>query len=288
MTSSPAHHAGRGIVFAMLATLCFASLDTTSQYVGKAAPVLMAIWVRFLVQTLMMLGMLWPQRGRAMLVARRPGWQFLRGLIMVCCASGAYIALQHVPVGEFTAIMMLIPLMVTLLASLLLHERVNVLNWLLVAGGFVGALIVVRPKGDDFSVWLLLPLGLVVINAVYQIVTSHMVRSEDAGTTHFYTGLVGLVLTSVALPWVWKSMDTPVLWALLVLMGLFASVGHYLLIRAFHHTPASRLTPYMYSQIAFATLGGWVVFGHTPDAWTLTGIGLITLCGILGVRLRKA
>lgn len=287
MNPSTATHAGRGIALTALATLCFATLDTASQYVGPAAPVFMVIWVRFLVQTLMTLGLLWPERGRALLTARRPGWQALRGLLMVGCASGAYLSLQHVPVGEFTAILMLVPLTVTLLAAMLLRERVGPVNWLLVAGGLTGALVVVRPKGSDFSLWLLLPLLLVVLNALYQIVTSHMVKSEDAGTTHFYTGVVGLTLSSALLPWVWTPLRDPLLWALLALMGVFGSLGHYLLIRAYHQAPASRLAPYMYTQIAFATLGGWIVFGHAPDGWTVAGIGLIALCGVLGVRLRR-
>lgn len=280
-------HVGRGIALAVLATLCFALLDTTSQYIGAAVPVIMVIWVRFLVQTLLTLGLLWPERGRGLLVAHRPGWQALRGLIMVACSGGAYLSLQHVPVGEFTAILMLVPLTVTLLAARLLRERVNPLNWLLVAGGFAGALIVVRPKGSDFTFWLALPLVLVVLNALHQIVTSHVVKTEDSGTTHFYTGLMGLILSSVLLPWDWSPPENLLLWALLILLGVFGSVGHYVLIRAFHLAPASRLTPFMYAQIAFATLGGWIVFGHTPDRWTVAGIGLIALCGMLGASLRR-
>jgi drug/metabolite transporter (DMT)-like permease len=285
-TPSPSR-AGLGITLTVLATLCFALLDTASQYIGPSVPVLMVIWARFLVQTVTTLALLWPERGRSLWVARRPAWQLLRGVVMVFCSAGAYLSLQHVPVGEFTAIMMLVPLSVTLLAAMLLHERVGALNWLLVGGGFTGALIVVHPGDGDFTLWLLLPLGLVLLNAVYQIVTSHMVRTEDAGTTHFYTGLVGLALSSLLLPWTWSPPATPLLWALLVLLGVFGSVGHYLLIRAFHAAPASRLTPYMYAQIAFATLGGWIVFGHTPDAWTVAGIAIIALCGLLGVRLRR-
>ena len=57
------------------------------------------------------------------------------------------------------------------------------------------------------------------------------------------------------------------------------TVGHFLLILAFARTAASTLTPFLYSQVGFAMLGGWLVFGHIPGAWELAGIGLIVLCG---------
>ncbi len=279
-------HPGRGILLAVAATACFALLDTTSQHVGGVVPVLMAVWLRFVVQTGMTLALLLPRQGRSLFVTSSPWWQLLRGALMVTSGTVAYLALQHVPVGEFTAILMLVPLVVTLLAALLLREHVSLLTWVLVAGGLTGALIVVRPKGSDLNLGMFLPLLLVVINACYQIVTSKMVKTEDPGTMHFYTGLCGLVFGTLLLPWSWAPMQELSLWLLVGLIGVFGSLGHYFMIQGFQKAPASRITPYMYAQIGFATLAGWLAFGQAPDRWTLLGIALIAVCGVLGVRAR--
>ncbi len=279
-------HPGRGIALAILATACFALLDTTSQYVGGVVPVLMAVWLRFVVQTSMTLALLLPRQGRSLFVTSSPWWQLLRGALMVTSGTVAYLALQHVPVGEFTAILMLVPLVITLLAALLLREHVSLFTWLLVAGGLTGALIVVRPKGSDLNLGMFLPLLLVVINAFYQVVTSKMVKTEDPGTMHFYTGLTGLVFGTLLLPWSWAPMQALSLWLLVALIGVFGSLGHYFMIKSFQKAPASRITPFMYAQIGFATLAGWLAFGHTPDIWTVLGIALIAVCGVLGVRAR--
>jgi drug/metabolite transporter (DMT)-like permease len=270
----------------MVAIACFALLDTISQFVGNLVPVLMAIWLRFAVQTGMTVALLLPRQGRSLFVTRAPGWQLLRGGLMVTSATMAYLSLQHIPVGEFTAILMLVPLAITLLAAPLLRERVPALAWWLVLLGLVGALIVIRPKGSDFHGALLLPFALVAVNALYQIVTSKMVKTEDPGTMHFYTGLAGLVGGTVALPWSWALLESMQLWLLTGLMGVLGSLGHYFMIQAYQRAPASMLTPYMYAQIGFATLAGWVVFGHAPDVWTVLGIALIAISGGLGVRVR--
>ena len=70
-----------------------------------------------------------------------------------------------------------------------------------------------------------------------------------------------------------------------LLMGVLASIGHFLLILAYGRAPAATLTPYMYTQIGFAVLGGWLVFDHLPDQWTFVGMGLVALCGALGAWL---
>jgi drug/metabolite transporter (DMT)-like permease len=65
-------------------------------------------------------------------------------------------------------------------------------------------------------------------------------------------------------------------------MGVTGSVGHFLLILAYARAPAATLTPYLYAQIGFAMLGGWLVFAHVPDSWSVLGMVLVALCGAGG------
>ena len=104
-------------------------------------------------------------------------------------------------------------------------------------------------------------------------------------TMHFYTGWVGTLLASTLLPFFWTPIDSWVLWGGMVLMGTAGSVGHFLLILAYARAPAATLTPYLYAQIGFAMLGGWLVFSHVPDGWSILGMGLIAVCGAAGAWL---
>ena len=277
---------GLGIALAVFATLWFALLDVTSQYVGKLVPMVMAVWFRFLFQTVTTTALLWPQYRSRLWQTKSLRWQILRGLLMIGSGTVAFMSLRVVPVGEFTAILTLVPLCVTLMATLLLRERVPPLGWLLLIGGLTGALVVMRPDSHGFGAATLLPLLLVLINSAYQIVTSRMVRTEDPGVMHFYTGLVCLACSTLAVVPAWTVVTDWHVWVLMALMGVFGSLGHYVMIHAYHHAPASRLQPYTYSQVAFATLAGWVVFGHSPDAVSVAGIALIALCGLGSIRLK--
>lgn len=280
-----APHALAGIALLVAALACFAVLDTTTKFISLSVPVLMALWFRYAFQAIATTVAVLPKRGWALLQTAHPKFQCLRGVLLLTSSALAFFSLKYMPVGEFTAIVMITPLAITLLASLTLGERVSVLRWALVIGGFVGTLIIIHPGGNHFDWTMLLPLGLVASNAWFQILTSRLARTEDPFTMHFYTGWVGTLLASLALPFVWTSLDSWTLWAGLCLMGFMGTVGHFMMILAYTRAPVSTLTPFLYAQIGFAMIGGWLAFSHVPDQWSMLGIGMIAVCGAAGAWL---
>ncbi len=274
-----------GIALVVLATACFAVLDTTTKFVTLSVPLLMALWVRYMFQAVLTTVAVLPRRGLALLRTAHPKFQVLRGVLLLATSLFAFLSLKHMPVGEFTAIVMVTPLVITLLAATQLGERVSALRWALVAGGFTGTLIIIRPGDDAFDWAALLPLGLVACNAWFQVLTSRLARTEDPVTMHFYTGWVGALLASLPLPFVWQHLNDNALWLGLVTMGVLATVGHYLLILAYQRAPAATLTPFLYTQIGFAMIGGWIAFSHVPDRWSVIGMALIAVCGAAGAWL---
>ncbi len=274
-----------GIALVIAAVACFATLDTTTKFVSASVPVLMALWFRYAFQAVATTLVVLPTRGLSVLRTSHPRFQLLRGLLLMCSTGLAFLSLKHTPVAEFTAIVSMTPLVITVLAAYRLKEKVSVLRWALVVGGFVGTMIIIRPDSDDFNWALLLPLTLVATSAWFQLLTSTMARTEDPLTMHFYTGWVGTVFASLILPFVWTQIDSPTLWAAMLLVGLMGSVGHFLLILAYQRASAATITPYLYCQIAFAMLGGWLVFSQVPDAWSLVGIAMIAVCGAAGAWL---
>ena len=281
----PAPSALAGITLVVSAVGCFAVLDTTTQFVSVGVPILMALWFRYFFQAVATTAVVLPLRGLNVLRTAHPKFQCLRGLLLLLSSLFAFLSLKYIPVAEFTAIGAIVPLVITLLAATALGEKVSALRWSLVVGGFAGTLIIIRPGGDDFAWPLLLPLGMVVTHTAFQVLTSKLARTEDPITMHLYTGWVGTLLASVALPFVWTALPAGSLWGWLVLMGAAASVGHFLLILAYKQAPAATLTPYLYAQIGFAMLGGWIAFSDVPDRWSMAGMMLIALCGAAGAWL---
>jgi drug/metabolite transporter (DMT)-like permease len=270
-----------GIGYMVLATAFFAVLDVTTKYAAASVPVVMALAVRYLFQAVISSAVLLPVHGRSLWRVAHPRLQMLRGALLTLTTLLTLLSLKTMPVGEFAAILMVTPMLVSVLAVHVLKEKVSGLHWLFVVGGLAGTLLIIRPGGHGGLGWsALIPAGCVVASTVFQLLSSHLGRLENPATTHFWSVWFGAAVGALALPWFWVPVDSPWSWAMLLLMGAAGAAGHFLLATAYQHAPASTLMPYMYGNIAFAVLGGWLVFAHVPDAWAWAGIALIACCGV--------
>ncbi len=270
---------GGGVLLILLATLSFATLDTATKYAITLVPVLMLLWFRYAFQAVLTLALRFPVQGLSLLSTPNPRFQALRGVLLLTCSACAFFGLQHLPVGEFTAIVMLSPLVATALGAAVMKVRVSTPRWLLTVAGLIGVLLVVRPGGQVFSWALLFPVLLVLSYSWFQVLTSRMSGEENPYTTHFYTGLVGTLVMSPVAVFNWSTSALLTYWPWFVMIGFLATFGHLMLIRAYMRASGLVLTPYLYTQIAFATLGGWLAFRHAPDALTWLGIAVIAASG---------
>ena len=284
MRAAPPGRPGLGIALVLVMAACFATMDTTVKFVGALVPVLVVLWARYGVQAgVMAVWLAVSPTGRFR--SAHPRFQALRGTLLLATSAMSFFGVQYLPVAEFTAITMLTPVMVTVLAATLLHERVSPLRWALVAGGFAGALIVIRPGSGLFGWAALLPIAGSMAYASFQVLTRKLSALESPFTTHFYTGLTGSLLVTLAL----LASDVELLpslqaapasaWGLLLLIGALGTLGHLMLVLAFGLAPTATLMPVMYTQIGFAALVGWLVFAQAPDGWGWLGMAVVAVCG---------
>lgn len=303
MTAAAAPHPGRGVALILLAVSCFAAMDTTVGWLGRRQPsLLLMLWVRYAVQAMAM-GLWVVLAARASgqprpFATAHPKFQAGRGVLLLLSSALTFMGLQRLPVPELTAINMLGPVLVTVLAAWWLHEPVSPLRRVLLAGGFVGALVIIRPGSGLFGWAVLFPVGATLSYALFQLLTSRLSAHENPVVTNFYTGLTGTALLTAAVLAtgldITGALSAMPAWhiALLLAIGTLGTVGHLLLILAVRQAPTSTLMPLLYVQIAAATVLAWWVFGHWPDGWAWVGMCIIAACGAgntwLSLRGRKA
>jgi len=263
---------------------CFACSDTLIKYMGGFLPVLLLLWSRYAFQAGAMA--LWlVRRGGAGFASAHPKFQWMRGTLLLITSGMSFFGLQLMPVAEFTALGMLTPVVVTMLAAWVLHEPVSRMRWALVCGGFVGALIVIRPGSGVFGWAAVFPLLMALCYGAFQVLTSRLASLESPYTTHFYTGFSGALMVTPLLllnaPEIVGAARaaTPAQIAGVLAIGAFATVGHLCLIFAFGVAPMATLMPFIYVQIAWALATSWLVFRHVPDGWAWVGMAVISACG---------
>jgi drug/metabolite transporter (DMT)-like permease len=193
--------------------------------------------------------------------------------------------MRQMPLAEFTAIIMLSPVLITACSGWMMKESIGLLRWVLVWSGFLGTVIVIRPGSGLFGWVVLIPLVAMVLSSAYSLITSRLAVLENPYTTQFYSGLVGSMLL---LPLMLLERGELLAFfahvdfgkaSLLLLIGTLGTVGHLLLIMAFSQAGTASLMPFTYTQIGFAALMSWLFFSHTPDYWAWIGMAMIAASG---------
>ena len=270
-----------GIAMMLLATLLFTVMDSIAKNLTASCPVQQVIWARYFFQFALML-LLLPRLGIAgLLWTRRPGVHIARGLLLLISTYCMIAAISIVPLADAYTITFTAPFLVTILSVPLLKERVGWRRWTAVLVGFAGVLIVFRPIAAPVHWAMLLPLITAACFALYQILTRKVSYDsrETAFMMLFYLAWVGTAVMSALVPAYWQAVAAAD-WAWMIGMGALGAAGHLILIRALAITPASLLSPFIYSQIVWALGIGYFWFGDVPSSWMLIGCAVIVASGL--------
>lgn len=269
-----------GIALMVLTNVVFAGLDTTAKLLGAVVDPLQIAWFRYAVNLVLALVVLRAWLRPTLFDTRHPMLQLVRGLCLLGSTVFNFAALRYLQLAEVASINFAGPLFITALAGPLLGEKIGPRRWGAVVVGFIGMLVVIRPGLGGLQPAALLSVASILCYALYSILTRHLGRSETAEGLLLHGAIVGTVVLLPALPPVWETPTSPVIWVGLFAVGVLGALGHVLLIRAHKMAPASLLAPFTYLQIIWLTLSGYLVFDQMPDVWTLYGALIIIASGL--------
>ena len=275
----------KGILWMLLTAALFVVMDTIAKWLAQSLPVNQVTWGRFFFHAVF-LGLYLNHRVVATLRSQRLGLQLLRSCLMLITNFLFFTGLSYLALADATAIMYVAPLATTLLAVPLLGEAVGWRRVVSVIVGFIGALIIIRPGGDSLSWAVVFPLAAAFSHAGYQITTRMLSRSENPLTTLAYTALVGALVSTLVLPFSWRTPDLAG-WLGLMGMGFFGCVAHFTFIKAFTVADAAVVSPFGYTGLLWASLFGYFLFAEVPDLWTIVGGLVVAASGLYIVHRER-
>jgi drug/metabolite transporter (DMT)-like permease len=210
------------------------------------------------------------RRGWSLVQTRQPKLYGYRVAVSFFAMLMYFEALARLPMGEVTAIGFLAPLFGALFAILLLGEHVGIRRWSAILVGFVGAMIMLRPVGTSFGGGQMAALAWAMAMGLVGPLIKQLTAADDADRIVFITNLVSVPLSLVPALFVWNWPPLAV-WPVLVLLGLFAVLGHMTLVRGLAVSEVSLAMTFDFSRLPFSVLVGYLVFGELIDGWTWVG-----------------
>ena len=260
------------------AVFCFASMDATAKYLMKEIGPAQTIWARYTVQAILVTVLILPKinvYGRT----KYPKLQFLRSVALMMATTLFFFAFSRLGLAEASAIFNISPVLITLGAFLFLREQIGPRRVIGILVSLLGALIIIRPGSGVFTIYAILPLGAAIFYSTYSLATRFVGTDESPWTSLFYSAIFGAICYSIYIVFNWNPMSNNAL-LLTIIIGLFGTAGHICLIRALTLGEASLVAPFIYTNLLFTTIWGFVLFGNFPDFWTIVGAVIIVAAGI--------
>lgn len=274
-----------GIMWMVVTGLCFVAVTALVKTLGVRIPAAESAFLRYLMG-LVFLVPIWRQ-----LVAVRPTrrqWRLfgLRGAVHSVAVILWFYAMTRLPLAEVTAMNYLTPVYVTLLAIVVLGERLAFRRILAIVAALIGALMILRPGFRELDPGHFAMLGTALLFSGSYL-SAKILSGEFSAA--LIVAMLSVSVTIGLAPFALAHWVTPGLGDLAILfcVACFATAGHYSMTLAFAAAPVSVTQPVTFLQLVWSVLLGAVFFAEPADVWVIAG-GSVILAAISFISWREA
>jgi drug/metabolite transporter (DMT)-like permease len=271
-----------GVVLKLGSIVLLAVMAACVKGLGTAIPSGETIFVRGIVSVIVLALIAWRAEGLHLLKTANWRSHALRSLSGTTSMFCWFIALTLIPFADFTAISFTAPMFVTILAMLVLGERIHRYRWTALAIGFVGVLIMIGPhltfRGSSVGVFVALAAAAFSAVAMMFLRSMSVGGGEHAITITFYFSATSMVVGGLTALWGWP-MPTAEQWLLIGLVSVFGVLGQLLLSWSYRYAEASTIAPLDYTNLLLAVILGYVFFGERPHLSIWIGAPLVIAAG---------
>jgi drug/metabolite transporter (DMT)-like permease len=267
-----------GIGVMLIGIFLFVVNDVMGKWLVATYTVGQVLMIRSFAGLLMLSPLVRREGLSAVLRPQRPKLQLFRVVLSTLEVASFYAAVAYLPLATVVTIYLAGPIYVTALAGPLLGEHIGWRRWCAVLVGFAGVVIALQPSAETLSAPSLIAIAGSMLFAVLMIVTRKLRGTSDTVLVTWQT-VAALVFGAALSPFGWV---TPT-WrdfGLLAMLGVVATIAHLCVNRSLKLAPAAVVVPYQYTQIAWAVLLGWLVFGDVPQPSVFIGSAIIVAAGL--------
>jgi len=274
-----------GAVWMISAGLLFVAVAVIVRHLSSSMPSVQAAFIRYAFGLIILLPVLlrmqWKNIG-----SKSYAIYIVRGTIHAGAVILWFFAMSRISIAEVTAIGYTAPIFTTLGAVIFFNETIRIRRVLAIAFGFIGVLIIIRPGFNQVSVGSLAQLLAAPCFAGSFLLAKQLTKSHAPGDilALLSVGCTMALLPGALLVWVTPS-GTELIW--LMLVAVFATVGHYALTRAIACAPLSLTQPFSFLQLLWAVIFGYIFFGDVPDTWVIAG-GVLILGSVTYMSHRES
>ena len=274
-----------GTILLILTYLFFSVMELTAKELALRFNPFLIVFARYLSQLILLL-IIFNKQFKTHLKSNHKPLQILRGALLMITTCFMFTGLAYLQFAENISIYMIGPVITTILAILILKEKILFTQILVVIIGLIGALIIASPSKGAFNYAVIFPFLAALCFAFFTISTKFLNTSDSNQTTLLFTAITGTILSLPFIIYFWKwpnLYDT----LLMFCLGFLATAGHFLFIEALKIINASFAAPFVYLTVLLAAFWGYILYNEVPSQNTFIGAFLIITSGFIITRFRK-
>ena len=273
----------KAIILNLSAWAVLPFMDTIAKYLSSEISFFQITWARYFFTVFWTLPFMFFFFRKNLKWSENPKLQILRGMTLLSANICFFYSISVISMAKALTLAFIAPLVTTALSPIFLDEKVGIKRWTAVIVGFIGSLVVIRPGLIELNLATVSALGTGFFYGIYLIITRKLHTVDNPLLTLLITGIVGAIISTLFVPIIWVNL-TETQWLWLALMGIFACLGHLLLIYSLRYADASKLAPFGYFEIITNIMLGYYFFKDFPDLWTFAGLFIIISSGIYVFR----
>lgn len=268
----------KGVIFIILSAMFFTGMNTFVRLAGDLPTVQKVFFRNFVAMIFAFCAMLKshnsfkPQKGSMK-------YLIIRSVMGLAGVFGNFYALDRIELSDATMLNKMSPFFVLIFSAIFIKEKVKPKQAVAVAVAFIGALFIIKPtfSNPDILATLAGFGGGMGAGIAYTCVRKLGLQGENGKLIVLFFSVFSCIVTLPYLIFDYHHMSAAQ-WAALLMAGVCAAGGQFSITAAYTNAPSREISVYDYSQIIFAAIVGFIVFGDVPDVWSF--IGYIVICSM--------
>jgi len=269
--------------FSLIAFALFVVMDSISKYLADYCSVIQIVWGRYFFHILFM-GLIFFFLKKEINFKKNVKIQILRSVFLICATVLTYVSVRYNELINFYIIFFSTPLIASIFSLIFLRENVSKVGFLLIFLSFASIIFSLEPTETFVTYVIVFPFLTAIAFALYQLFTKVVAKDREPFVALFYTSIIGSILFSILALIYWTPINSIQVWLILICLGFIGFLSHYLFAVALQSLNLYQVTNFQYTQLIWASLINYFIFGDIVGEKKLIGIFLIIIFGLIFIN----
>jgi drug/metabolite transporter (DMT)-like permease len=270
-------------IFSLIAFALFVVMDSISKFLSDYCSVIQIVWGRYFFHILFMTLIFFFLK-RKINFKKNIKIQLLRSIFLICATVLTYISVRYNELINFYIIFFSTPLIASFFSLIFLKEKISKLGFLLIFLSFASIIYSLEPTENFVTYVIVFPFLTAIAFALYQLFTKIVAKDREPFVALFYTSIIGSIIFSVLAFIFWTPINSTMAWLILICLGFIGFLSHYLFAIALQTLNLYQVTNFQYTQLIWASLINYFIFGDIVGEKKIIGIFLIIIFGLIFIN----